>query len=45
LTEEEREHSEKNWQMMLESMKKLLEQYLSENPSCSIEYIEKNPKG
>ena len=40
-TETDREHSEKNWQMMLDSLKKLLEQYLSENPSCRIEDIEK----
>ncbi len=40
-TEADREHSEKNWQMMLDGLKKLLEKYLSENPSCSIEEIVK----
>ena len=40
-TEEDRKHSETNWKMMLEGMKKLPDQYLSENPSCRIEDIEK----
>jgi hypothetical protein len=40
-TEEARDHSQRNWQMMLDEMKKLLEKYLSDNPTCRVEDIEK----
>jgi uncharacterized protein YndB with AHSA1/START domain len=46
-TEADREHSKKNWQTMLDGMKELLEQYLSQNPACRIEDLEgaANAKG
>jgi uncharacterized protein YndB with AHSA1/START domain len=40
-TAEDRDHSERNWQTMLNELKTLLETYLSENPSCRVEDIDK----